>query len=300
MLNAECLSLAFLVLPARLLQGGDPGPTIEMFRSAFLPASVSVEPGAKVTWLYRAGSHILASGLPDAAPGTADEPGRLFDAPVDETHPSFAWIVPDDASATIPFFCRSHPEQAGFLEIATGEETFRVAVVDNMFNPDEISIFAGDTVRWEHEPGEGFHTVTSGLSSKPEDDPGALFDAESSDGNPVFAYRFAGTGDFPYFCRPHEHMGMKGVVRVQRKFLRGDANADGLVDLSDAIGVLFVLFEGAGEPPCPDALDADDDGILGMADASAILEHLFLGGPPPPRPYPRPGADRTEDGLRCR
>jgi plastocyanin len=80
------------------------------------------------------------------------------------------------------------------------------------FSPDDITVTAGDTVRWVHS--SLTHTVTSGTG---EFDPeaGALFDAPLDATHPTFQYVFTVAGDVPYFCRPHEAMGMTGIVRVQ-------------------------------------------------------------------------------------
>jgi PKD repeat protein len=80
-------------------------------------------------------------------------------------------------------------------------------------------------------------------------------------------------------------------------FVRGDANGDGAVDLSDVVVTLGFIFRAALAPPCLDALDADDNGRLSSADAVRVLLHLFQGGPPPPAPYPGRGTDPTEDGM---
>ncbi len=81
-------------------------------------------------------------------------------------------------------------------------------------------------------------------------------------------------------------------------FVRGDANADGALDLSDAVRVLLGLFAGAAAQ-CPDAHDANDSGNLDIADAIFILAHLFASGPDMALPYPLPGCDTTTDALLC-
>ncbi|MBI4603026.1 MAG: VCBS repeat-containing protein [Planctomycetes bacterium] len=83
------------------------------------------------------------------------------------------------------------------------------------------------------------------------------------------------------------------------RFRRGDANADGGVDLSDAVTVLEHLFRGGAPPVCLKAADADDDGALSLRDAIAVLLHLFAGAGPLPEPSGACGADPTRDGLRC-
>jgi hypothetical protein len=82
-------------------------------------------------------------------------------------------------------------------------------------------------------------------------------------------------------------------------FLRGDANGDLSLDVSDAIQILFVLFRGRFTD-CKDALDANDDGKLDTTDAIRILDYLFRSGPEPAPPFPIPGPDPTgDDTLDC-
>ncbi len=82
-------------------------------------------------------------------------------------------------------------------------------------------------------------------------------------------------------------------------FVRGDANGDDAVKMSDAITTLGVLFQGSGTLECSDAADANDDGELNISDPVYTLQYLFLGGAEPRAPFPEPGGDPTEDGLRC-
>jgi len=82
-------------------------------------------------------------------------------------------------------------------------------------------------------------------------------------------------------------------------FVRGDANGDGRLDLSDAVSVLSFLFLGGPGSSCLDALDADDRGSIEITDAIYVLGFLFLGGAPPPPPFPDAGSDPTPDGLAC-
>jgi hypothetical protein len=84
-------------------------------------------------------------------------------------------------------------------------------------------------------------------------------------------------------------------------FERGDANADGKVDMSDAVFVLDYLFAGGQELSCKKSGDGDDNGSLEVTDAIYLLRFLFLGGLPPPDPYGECGLDATDDGdaLGC-
>jgi hypothetical protein len=81
-------------------------------------------------------------------------------------------------------------------------------------------------------------------------------------------------------------------------FIRGDADVDGHLDITDPIRILRYLIL-QGDLACIDAADADDDGAVGISDASAVLLHLFAGGPPPPPPFPGCGLDPGEHDLGC-
>ena len=82
-------------------------------------------------------------------------------------------------------------------------------------------------------------------------------------------------------------------------FVRGDANWDQVLDISDGLHTLFHLFLGR-EVNCADAADFNDDGELGLADAIGTLDFLFRSGSAPRAPYPALGLDPTADGLECR
>jgi len=82
-------------------------------------------------------------------------------------------------------------------------------------------------------------------------------------------------------------------------FVRGDANADGEVDISDASSILAALFLGAGPLSCAAAGDANADAALDISDAVSVLSFLFLGGPRPQDPFPGCGPEPGSGGLPC-
>ncbi|MEM7261568.1 MAG: YHYH protein [Planctomycetota bacterium] len=84
-----------------------------------------------------------------------------------------------------------------------------------------------------------------------------------------------------------------------QSFLRGDANQDGAVDLSDTVSILLHLFSGAPVPECHDAADTNDSGGVDLSDAVFVVNFLFLGGPAIAAPFPECGEDTTADGLDC-
>lgn len=90
-------------------------------------------------------------------------------------------------------------------------------------------------------------------------------------------------------------------VSISPVFIRGDANCNNMVDISDAIYILRYKFIPGSPPPlCIDAADVDDDGLVGLPDAVYILRYKFIpGSPSPPPPYPHCGWDPTPDELDC-
>jgi hypothetical protein len=85
-------------------------------------------------------------------------------------------------------------------------------------------------------------------------------------------------------------------------FLRGDADGEGHLEITDVLRVIDRTFLGGPALLCEDAADSNDDGSLDLSDPITLLGHLFLGGPPLPPPGPGVcGPDPTADGLgECR
>jgi len=89
------------------------------------------------------------------------------------------------------------------------------------------------------------------------------------------------------------------LVEGPASFRRGDANADGAIDLADAVSILDAIFAGREKPPCLDAFDANADLAIDIGDAVVLMAHLFVAGPPPAPPYPACGWLPARTGLGC-
>ena len=93
---------------------------------------------------------------------------------------------------------------------------------------------------------------------------------------------------------------IKALPEEAGEFVRGDANDDGDVNLTDVVLALNYLFLDGPLPPCEDAVDTSDDGEINLQDPLVLLNFLFDAGPPSlPAPFPTPGLDLTPDGLVC-
>lgn len=91
--------------------------------------------------------------------------------------------------------------------MALAAEVHEVVTYEYKFDPAEITIKVGDTVRWVNKERRAYHNVwfrelgeKSGTSIFPEE---------------TYEKTFDQPGDYPYVCRPHEvRRDMKGVVHV--------------------------------------------------------------------------------------
>ena len=98
-------------------------------------------------------------------------------------------------------------------------------------------------------------------------------------------------------CGEANMVGQMLELDCSQRFLRGDHNGDGAVDISDAMSLLSALFAG-GSTNCDDAADSNDDGSIDVSDAVRTLQYLF-GGATIPAPVGTCGSDQTDDGLGC-
>jgi len=81
-----------------------------------------------------------------------------------------------------------------------------VEVGDNFFNPQMLTIDAGDTVRWVNSAGGFSHNVVSEDGSWT---PSILANEF------IFEVVFPDEGEFGYFCTPHRNSGMTGTITVE-------------------------------------------------------------------------------------
>jgi hypothetical protein len=158
------------------------------------------------------------------------------------------------------------------------------------------------------------HPVTNGLEAEFRSasstawyefgDEGAQIYATTLEGRAVAAGKDRGDGrvvligfDYRDYTRDSARLlanALRNVRAVERaRFVRGDANADGVVDISDVLFILSYLFLGGLEPPCLDAADVNDSAEPGqlffaidLNDPIRLLNWLFLGNSSLPSPAP--------------
>ncbi len=84
-----------------------------------------------------------------------------------------------------------------------------ISISGTSFSPANATINVGESVTWVWNGGT--HSVTHGTDPNlPET---RLFD-EGPKSSGSFTFTFNTPGSYPYFCRPHFSMGMKGTITV--------------------------------------------------------------------------------------
>jgi sugar lactone lactonase YvrE len=69
--------------------------------------------------------------------------------------------------------------------------------------------------------------------------------------------------------------------KVVPPYICGNANADGQVDVADAVFLIYYIFKGGAAPDPIYAGDANCDGDVNVGDAVHIINYVFKGGNPP-------------------
>jgi hypothetical protein len=65
------------------------------------------------------------------------------------------------------------------------------------------------------------------------------------------------------------------------RYITGDANASGEIDIADVMYLINYLFIGGSSPQPMEAGDCNCDGALDVGDVMYLINYLFIGGSPP-------------------
>jgi plastocyanin len=152
-----------------------------------------------------------------------------------------------------------------------------IMIMHFQFDPDEITVEAGTTVRWtNHDSIE--HTVTSQKAKDTLIHDGR-FDSGLMNRGDVFEFHFVDPGEYWYWCVPHGSS-MQGVVYVvPRRPCLGDMNCDGGIDFDDIDPFVLALVSpedyAVAYPDC-NVLngDTDQDGDVDFDDIDELIELL--------------------------
>ena len=91
--------------------------------------------------------------------------------------------------------------------LTADDDSVVVVMHDMAFDPNEVRVRAGQTVRWENHERRQFHNVW--FRELGEEPYPYIFPDEAIEKT------FDQPGHYPYVCQPHEDRGMVGTVIVQ-------------------------------------------------------------------------------------
>ncbi|WP_433627896.1 plastocyanin/azurin family copper-binding protein [Halomicrococcus sp. NG-SE-24] len=94
-----------------------------------------------------------------------------------------------------------------------GGPTKTVKVVDNAFEPQEISVTPGTTVKWVWE-GNGHNIVVQNQPSGSNWQGTEGGESKLYDSGHTHEHTFEATGSYEYYCAPHKALGMTGTISV--------------------------------------------------------------------------------------
>ena len=194
----------------------------------------------------------------------------------------------NDATEADPEWEPLNPFTPPFPAFISGHATFgavHAAVMEGFFGTDEVTF----TITSDDTPGV-FRTYTKFSDAAKENGRSRIFLGVH--------YSFDATDGYSVGTALGRDI-MTKHLRPLPRFIRGDANGSGEVDISDAVWHLNYLFLEGPTPPCIEAAEVNDDDRLDISDALYIIGHQFLGDAPPPSPFPDCGSDPRSEIGNC-
>ncbi|HVR76225.1 MAG TPA: hypothetical protein VMT52_17980 [Planctomycetota bacterium] len=179
------------------------------------------------------------------------------------------------------------------LHGGAGPEFIHLEILDGGTGVVMAVVVGGDETL---PPGQGHRLLNVEYEPGPSGMAGEAYSVRYTDtlGSPPVQVIFVVDG---FEVAPHTIPGWVSVPGP--RFLRGDSNGDGRVDVSDGRFTLDYLFLGGREPDCLEASNANGSTRLNLADVIYTLQALFGGGPPPPAPFPLCGTGPTPLGCKA-
>ncbi len=167
---------------------------------------------------------------------------------------------------------------SGFVRFAPGQVEADIVIQvlgDTTFEPEEaFQVILRSPSIGALVDGVGVVTILSDGDVRPED---------CSDG-------VDNNGDGLVDCDDPACAADAGCPQALREFIRCDATADGLMNVSDAIHMVRELFLGVPRSACREATDCNGDMIRDISDAVYCLAFSFGSGRAPPMPFPECGS----------
>ena len=204
---------------------------------------------------------------------------------------------PGDKDVPLRLYVTSNFEFAGFIASMIGDGRYvRITRVEEHTRPGAVKIlgaFLGiamlNSRRRVGAEGERVHIATLFVdvdeSAAEVDEVQFRFESYMGYSNwlAIYYQDRPALGKLPITAQVEPLKIQNGVLAVRDEIetVRGDANLDLRVDISDPVSILSYLFLGGPALGCAPAADFNRSGALDIADPISILTTLFLGEEPP-------------------
>ncbi len=186
--------------------------------NSFNPATIVIEAGDTVRWVNEGpGAHnIYSSGKFRCANGCEADGG-------DGTPSTDAWVaeVTFRTPETIPYECQPHVifGMVGTVVVQTpssGTTHQVLAQSDDTFNPNDLTVLAGDVVYVNNQGGVHNFRATDGslLCADGCEGDGQVVETEPTGFQWEFYLRLTEAGEIPYHCANPAHINQTGLLRV--------------------------------------------------------------------------------------
>jgi ankyrin repeat protein len=194
------------------------------------------------------------------------------------------WIKPDSLPTEWLSFVNKYRNYI-FQTASSGPRRLRITFVDHALeSPDNIleeNIWQHIAATWDGEyfrlyrDGSEVAYEYEGPATPPTDDYPLLMGCERES-----SQFFDGVMDEVKICSrallPEEIQD-----EFESGFIRGDANADGIVNVGDVVYLVSYLYKNGPTPNPSDAGDCNCDGIVDLGDVVYLVSYLYKNGPPP-------------------
>lgn len=191
---------------------GDNGGTTDPPTTGTVESTVTADgtarPGVTTRLFEGGGTSVTANQTTgtDGRASFANVPAGTHDVEI-EIPDGYSLAASEEARKSVDVTAGATANVAFALLADDPGEVVEIIASGTSFSNADLTISPGTTVRWINGDGVD-HTVTPDGHSE-------WSSAALGSQGAIFEHTFDNTGDFPYYCVPHQAQGMTGIIRVQ-------------------------------------------------------------------------------------
>lgn len=198
----------FLALGCGGSEGGTTDPTTTGTIRVTVTADGTARPGVTTQLFAGGGTSVTATQTTgsDGRTSFANVPAGTHAVEI-EIPEGYSLAVDEEVRESVDVTAGATANVSFELVEDDASEVVEIVASGTSFSDADLTISPGTTVRWINGDGVD-HTVTPDGHSE-------WSSAALGSQGAIFEHTFDNTGDFPYYCIPHQAQGMTGIIRVQ-------------------------------------------------------------------------------------